>query len=220
VALGVDQVDGLRDVSRRGASSRVSNRGVSYRDVIDVIAKSATTMTPLISVNGLLEAQAFALKAARDASLLGDPRLALMPAAHLEGFQQAAAFFRTRPNDAASQEAVVAALRQTVAAIAAGGGRIVAGSGAPGVPYGAAFHAELEQFVEAGLTPFQALQSATLGAAEALGVDDVLGSIEPGKSADLVFVAGDPLRDIRAARDVRHVIRGGRDYDLAALIRR
>jgi Tol biopolymer transport system component len=220
VALGVDQVDGLREVSRRGASSRVSNRGVSYRDVVDVIAKSATTMTPLISVNGLLEAQAFALKAARDASLLGDPRLTLMPAAHLEGFQQAASFFRTRPNDAASQEAVVAALRKTVAAIAAGGGRIVAGSGAPGVPYGAAFHAELEQFVEAGLTPFQALQSATLGAAEALGVDDVLGSIEPGKSADLVFVAGDPLRDIRAARDVRRVIRGGRDYDLAALVRR
>jgi Tol biopolymer transport system component len=227
VALGVDQVDGLREFSRRsrgpgfyGASSRVSNCGVSYRDVIDVITKSATTLTPLIGADGLGPAQAFALKAARDASLLDDPRLALMPAVQLDGFLKGAMFFRTRPTEAARLEGVVAMLRRTVAAIAAGGGRIVAGSGAPDVPHGAALHAELEQFVDAGLTPFQALQSATAGAAEALGVDDVLGSIEPGKLADLVFVGGDPVRDIKAARDVRRVISRGRYYDLATLIRR
>ena len=107
-----------------------------------------------------------------------------------------------------------------VAAIAAGGGRLAAGSGAPTVPYGAGFHTELEQLVEAGLTPFQAVQSATLGAADALAVDDVLGSVEPGKLADLVFVSGDPLSDIKAARDVRRVMSGGRYYDRATLIGR
>jgi cytosine/adenosine deaminase-related metal-dependent hydrolase len=223
VPLGVDQVDGLRDLSRRSrglASSRVSTLGVSYRDVVDVFTKSATTLIPLVSANGLGPAQAFALKAARDASLLDDPRLALMPAVRLEGFQRGTTFFRTRPTEAAKLESVVAALRKTVATIAAGGGRIVAGSGAPVVPYGAAFHAELEQFVDAGLTPSQALQSATAGAAEALGVDDVLGSIEPGQLADLVFVGGDPVRDVKAARDVRRVISRGHYYDLATLIRR
>jgi imidazolonepropionase-like amidohydrolase len=68
-----------------------------------------------------------------------------------------------------------------------------------------------------GMTPFQALQTATLTAAEALGVSDQLGTIEPGKLADLVFLADNPLDDIRRTRDVRGVMRGGRYYTLAAL---
>ena len=85
---------------------------------------------------------------------------------------------------------------------------------------GLQLHSELLHFVEAGLRPFQALQTATLGAAEALGMGEELGSIEAGKLADLVFVGGDPLRDIRAARDVRRVMRGGRMYDIEQLLRR
>jgi cytosine/adenosine deaminase-related metal-dependent hydrolase len=46
-----------------------------------------------------------------------------------------------------------------------------------------------------------------------LGVSDVLGTIEVGKLADLVFLGGDPLQDIRRTRDVRRVMRGGRLYD-------
>lgn len=79
---------------------------------------------------------------------------------------------------------------------------------------------ELEGFVEAGLTPFQALRAATVHAAEALGAGDQLGTIEPGKLADLVIVGGDPLQEITKARDVRGVVRGGRCYDLPALVRR
>ena len=107
--------------------------------------------------------------------------------------------------------------KTTIAAIGAGGGRIVAGSGAPDVPYGLSLHVELEEFVEAGLTPFQALRTATANAAEALGAGDQLGTIEPGKLADLVIVGGDPLQDIKKARDVRGVLRGGRYYDLTTL---
>ena len=113
----------------------------------------------------------------------------------------------------------VAALGRTVSRIVAAGGRIVAGSDAPDVPYGVGLHVELEHLVDAGLTPFQALQAATSNAAEALGVDDAVGTIEAGKLADLVFVGGDPLRDIQNARDVQRVIRGGRYYDLATLLR-
>jgi imidazolonepropionase-like amidohydrolase len=64
---------------------------------------------------------------------------------------------------------------------------------------------------------FKALQSATLRAAEALGVGDELGSIESAKLADLVFVEGDPLEDIRAIHHVRAVMRGGWYYTLRSL---
>ncbi len=78
------------------------------------------------------------------------------------------------------------------------------------MPYGLGLHVELESYVHAGLTPFQALQTATVNAAQALGLDDELGTIEPGKLADLTFLGGDPLTDIRNTRDVKRVMRGGR----------
>ena len=117
-------------------------------------------------------------------------------------------------------DAALKAYKTTIAAIVTSGGRITAGSDAPLVPYGLGLHTELEYLVEAGLTPYQALQTAMVNAAEALGVGDEIGTIEPGKLADLVFVGGDPTRDIKNARDVRAVMRGGRYYDLPTLLRR
>src|SRR5262249_62302822 len=104
-----------------------------------------------------------------------------------------------------------------IKAIAAGGGRILAGTDAPIDPYGLGLHVELESYVHAGLTPFQALQTATVNAAQALGLDGQLGTIEPGKIADLTLVGGNPLEDIRNTRDVRHTIKGGRVYTLKQL---
>ena len=67
------------------------------------------------------------------------------------------------------------------------------------------------------MTPFQALQTATVNAAQALGLGDELGTIQPGKIADLAFVGGDPLVDIRNTRDVKRVMKGGRVYTVADL---
>jgi imidazolonepropionase-like amidohydrolase len=107
----------------------------------------------------------------------------------------------------------------TVKAIAGAGGTILAGTDSPLVPYGLSLHVELQTFVDAGLTPFQALQTATVNAARALGVEDQLGTIEPGKLADLSFLASDPLADIRNTRDIRRVMRGGRVFTVAELLR-
>ena len=63
--------------------------------------------------------------------------------------------------------------------------------------------------VRYGMTPMQAIQSATIRAAELLGKDDALGSIAPGRFADLVAVAGNPLDDITALENVAHVMKGG-----------
>jgi imidazolonepropionase-like amidohydrolase len=63
--------------------------------------------------------------------------------------------------------------------------------------------------VRYGMTPMQAIQSATVRAAELLGKDDEFGSIAPGRFADLVAVAGNPLDDIRILENVAHVMKGG-----------
>ncbi|MGO4751059.1 amidohydrolase family protein, partial [Streptomyces sp. 2MCAF27] len=63
--------------------------------------------------------------------------------------------------------------------------------------------------VRYGATPHQALRSATAEGARALGMSTRMGTLEPGKLADLVLVEGDPLSDIRAAAAVRSVVLGG-----------
>jgi imidazolonepropionase-like amidohydrolase len=63
--------------------------------------------------------------------------------------------------------------------------------------------------VRYGMTPMQAIHSATLDAAELLGWKDKVGSIEPGKLADLIGVREDPLTDVRALEDVGFVMKGG-----------
>lgn len=89
---------------------------------------------------------------------------------------------------------------------------IVAGTDAIGGS-SANLHAELQLLVDsAGLSPMQALQAATLNAARAIGVQDSIGTVAPGKLADLVVLRADPSRDIRNTQTVVMVIKGGVVY--------
>jgi imidazolonepropionase-like amidohydrolase len=72
-------------------------------------------------------------------------------------------------------------------------------------------HVELELMVKAGLTPMQALVAATSGAARAMKLDEHLGTLEPGKRADLVVLRGSPLADIRNTRQLDAVWIAGRE---------
>jgi imidazolonepropionase-like amidohydrolase len=63
--------------------------------------------------------------------------------------------------------------------------------------------------VKYGMTPMQAIRSATVDAAELLGWSSTVGSIEAGKFADLIAVRGDPLTDIRVLENVGFVMKGG-----------
>ncbi len=68
---------------------------------------------------------------------------------------------------------------------------------------------EFEYYVQYGMTPIQSIRTGTAVAADLLGWSDKLGSIEPGKWADIIAVAGDPLRDITELQRVKFVMKGG-----------
>lgn len=91
------------------------------------------------------------------------------------------------------------------------GARLVVGTDPtnPFVLFGIGVHWELEHLVEAGLDPLEAIHMATGAAAEALHLEDRLGTVEPGKLADLILVEGDPATEIRDTRRVRWVVFGG-----------
>jgi imidazolonepropionase-like amidohydrolase len=92
---------------------------------------------------------------------------------------------------------------------------LLAGTDAPEplVSPGLSMHQELELLVESGLPPAAAITSATLHNARILKQEKSLGSIEPGKLADLVLLMDDPLKDIRNTRNIVKVIRAGRVVD-------
>ena len=100
---------------------------------------------------------------------------------------------------------------ESVGRALAAGVKVVAGTDAGG--HGHPSNAlEPALLVSAGMTPIQALQAATGRAAECLGLEGEIGTIEKGKWADLVFVEGDPLRDITVLQDkrrIKRVIKGG-----------
>ena len=93
----------------------------------------------------------------------------------------------------------------------AAGAKVVVGSHTwgPFVKQGWPYQRELELLVDSGLTPLEAITAGTLDNAQFFGAEDRLGSIEPGKSADLLLVAGNPAKDIRAMYNVRHVMLNG-----------
>ena len=101
---------------------------------------------------------------------------------------------------------------EVVGAMRRAGVEFLAGTDTPN-PYcfpGFSLHDELALLVDAGLTPIEALQSATLGPAKYLGKLDSLGTVESGKIADLVLLDANPLEDIRNIQKINTVIIGGR----------
>ena len=76
----------------------------------------------------------------------------------------------------------------------------------------------MELFVEAGLTPMAALLATTLNNAKVLNKEDELGTVEPGKYADLVILDADPLQDITHTQDIHLVIKNGLVLDPDVLL--
>ena len=97
-----------------------------------------------------------------------------------------------------------------IKAIVEAGGRV--GVGSHGQLQGLGYHWELWAMQSGGLSEYDALRAATIFGAEAIGLDGDLGTIEPGKLADLVVLEENPLDDIRHTNSIRYVMKNGRLY--------
>ncbi len=103
------------------------------------------------------------------------------------------------------------AQRQRFAKAVRAGVKMSFGTDAGVCPYGVSGR-QFAFMVKYGMTPIQAIQSATSNAADLLGKSSLLGSLQPGKYADIIAVAGDPLEDIRVLEHVHFVMKEGKIY--------
>jgi hypothetical protein len=95
---------------------------------------------------------------------------------------------------------------------------IVLGSKPNGLPPGLALHAELRALAAAGLSGDQVLRAAGANIGKLLGLESQIGIVKPGAFADLVLVAGDPLRNVADTLKIVAVVRNGRFYSLVRLL--
>ncbi len=107
---------------------------------------------------------------------------------------------------------------ETVGAILRGGGTVLTGTDSPLDSVATALHLSLRAQVKYGIEPWRALQTATYLPAKAFGVLADLGTVEPGKIADLALVSGDPLRRIADVTNVRFVMKNGKLYSVSELM--
>jgi imidazolonepropionase-like amidohydrolase len=186
-----------------------------FPPLIDLMLKNGVYYNPTITrvaINALPKRNQWYAEAAQ---LLGQPDYRFIPAARREVWLQTAKNPRADTDPRAGE-----GLRKTqefIRLYAQAGGRIIAGpdsgpSSGPANMAGLAMHVEMEALVDAGLTPMQALQSSTKWAADLLHKQD-LGTIAPGKTADVILIDGDPLADIRTTRKIRTVIMDGKVVD-------
>jgi imidazolonepropionase-like amidohydrolase len=133
----------------------------------------------------------------------------LVPTLYLgDWFLENAERIGTPPDLIAKGREVMPAARKNVARAFAAGVKVGFGTDAAVYPHGMNAH-EFAVMVKLGLSPLQAIQSATINDADLLGWSDKIGTIEPGKWADIIAVDGDPLADVTALERVKFVMKGG-----------
>jgi imidazolonepropionase-like amidohydrolase len=106
---------------------------------------------------------------------------------------------------------IIEVARKNLTHAFASGVKVAFGTDAAVYPHGLNGH-EFNEYVQMGLTPIQAIQAATVNAADLLGWSDRVGSIEPGKFADIVAVNGDPTKDVTVLERPAFVMKGGDVY--------
>jgi Tol biopolymer transport system component len=206
-AFGVDGVEHLGATSRFGYSRTISALGAAYQDVLSLFDRGRTYRTPtLFAATALL---------GNDQTWIDDPRIkALYPA-----WEYARLVERAKQMSGPAQAIVLQTLERSVVQIRESirnGGRIISGTDAPIDFVAISLHLNLRAMVRFGLSPYEALLTATSIPAEFLG--QPIGAIEPGALADLVVVDGNPLANIEDAAKVRHVIYNGNAYSIDDLI--
>jgi len=176
---------------------------VLYEDVLSFFSQSKTNYTPTLVVTfGGLAADPYWRS---HTDVFAQPILkAHIPPAQLaaDNTRRAIAPEDNYVDDDSAREAHKLAKRGVLVSI-----------GAHGQQAGIGPHWEMWSFVRGGMSPMEALQAGTIVPAKSLGMDADIGSLEPGKLADLVVLDADPTTDIRNSEKVHRVMVGGRMYD-------
>ncbi|HEX2300649.1 MAG TPA: amidohydrolase family protein, partial [Pseudonocardiaceae bacterium] len=199
-AIGMDGMEHTGATNRLGYSHTVSRLGRAYGDVVALFTMSGMSVTPTLFTSSAMYAE--------DRSLVVDQRTkVLYPSWEYERLV-AKADDAAKPPGAATRELLRGNV-DMVLRIHRSGGLVIAGTDAPLDNVAVSLHTNLRAMVRYGFTPYEALVTATGNPARWLGMQRRLGVVTPGAQADLSFVEGDPLVDIRAAAAVRQVMVGG-----------
>jgi imidazolonepropionase-like amidohydrolase len=210
VAAGMDQVNHINYVVkllRRNADGSVILTDTTAARVFAFLKAHRTVIDPTVGVFEL------AYRSTKDDIMAIEPGYLRLP----QPLQALYVNMGQDPADAAKSAPYVASYPRLVKALHDRGIALVAGTDM-GFP-GTSLARELELYVQGGLTPMQALQTATIDAARALRLDARAGSLDVGKQADLVIIDGDPLANIRDIRQVRLVVKAGQVYEPAQMRR-
>ncbi|WP_026120429.1 amidohydrolase family protein [Nocardiopsis potens] len=202
VHLGMDGMEHTGATNRLGYSQTVSLLGRSYEDAVTLFAKSGMALTPTLFTSAALYAE--------DRSLVEDERTeVLFPAWEYRSLVDKADEAGSDAPDARRTRAALPGHVAMVRAVHEGGGTVLGGTDAPLDNVAISLHQNMRALVKYGFTPRAALTVTTSTTAEWLGLGEHLGTVEPGRLADLAAVEGDPLDDITAAANVRITVVDG-----------
>ncbi len=174
-----------------------------YKDVVQLFAQSKTSYTPtLLVLYGGPWAENYYYQSTE---VHDDAKLArYIPHNELDGATRRRPWFR-------KDEHSFPKTAEQAAKIQRAGGYI--GVGAHGQLQGLGYHWELQSLASGGMTPREVLKAATIDGAAIIGLQQDLGSIEPGKLADMVILSKDPLADIKNTNTVKWVMKNGELYE-------
>jgi len=193
----------------------IEEAGASYSEekaarVFVHLAKNHTWQVPTFAAD-LPDSRSF------DTRVTNDPRLKFIPLSFQELWSKGTASI----GDSSPWGKFFERRLQVLGAMHRAGVPVLAGTDTAWYqPYtyaGFSLHDELAQLVQAGLTPMESLQTATINPARFLGLEKDLGSVEEGKIANLVLLDADPLADIHNTTRISEVFLAGKEFDRPAL---